>query len=177
MKNTINKALFCIIIFLTLAILSKKSIEYKNLINKKLYEETISFSKFEKIYTKYLGSIFPIENMNTSNTLPVFNEKLNYKTINKYLDGAKLEVEQNYLIPSLEDGIITYIGEKENYGKVIILETKDNINIWHGNVCNNNVKLYDHLNKGDIIGETCNNELYLIYKKNGKVLNYKEYIK
>ena len=177
MKNIINKALLCIIIFLSLAIISKENKEYKDIINKKLYEETISFNKFEKIYNKYLGSVFPIENINTTNTLPVFNEKLNYKKITKYLDGAKLEVDQNYLIPSLENGIITYIGEKENYGKVIILETENNINIWHGNVCNSNVKLYDHLNKGDIIGETCTNELYLVYKKNGKKLNYKDYIK
>jgi len=62
------------------------------------------------------------------------------------------------------------------YGKVIILETEDNINIWYGNVCNYTIKLYDHLSKGDIIGETCTNELYLVYKKEGKVLDYNKYI-
>ena len=176
MKNNLTKILLCIIIFLILGIISKKNITYKEIIKEKIYEETISFSKFETIYNKYLGGIFPIENITPTNITPVFNEKLNYQNIEKYLDGAKLIVENNYLIPNLENGIITYIGQKENYGKVIILETTDNINIWYGNVCNYNVKLYDHLNKGDIIGETCTNELFLVYKKDGKVLDYNEYI-
>lgn len=176
MKKTIIKSLICIIIFLILGIISKKNIQYKELIKKQLYEETISFTKFENLYNKYLGGIFPIENINKNTISPVFSENLNYKSISKYQDGAKLEVDKNYLIPNQENGIITYIGEKENYGKVIIIETEDNLNIWYGNICNYNIKLYDHLNKGDIIGETCTNELYLVYKKNNKILDYNQYI-
>ena len=176
MKNKLTKTLICIIIFLTLAIISKKNISYKEIIKEKIYEDTISFKKLENIYNKYLGGIFPIENITYSNITPVFDEKLNYQNIEKYLDGAKLIVTNNYLIPNLENGIITYIGQKENYGKVIILQTENNINIWYGNVCNYNVKLYDHLNKGDIIGETCSNELFLVYKKEGQVLDYNKYI-
>jgi len=176
MKKSIIKSLICIIIFLILGILTKKDIQYKEIINNKLYEESILFSKFENLYNKYLGGIFPIENITSNSTAPVFSETLTYKNIYDYKEGAKLEVDENYLIPSMEDGIITYIGEKENYGKVIILETEDNINIWYGNVCNYTIKLYDHLSKGDIIGETCTNELYLVYKKEGKVLDYNKYI-
>lgn len=176
MKKTIIKSLICIIIFLILGIISKKNTQYKELIKNKLYEETISFTKFENLYNKYLGGIFPIENINQNTTAPVFSENLNYKSISKYQDGAKLEVDENYLIPNQENGIITYIGEKENYGKVIIIETEDNLNIWYGNVCNYNLKLYDHLNKGDIIGETCTNELYLVYKKDNQILDYNQYI-
>lgn len=174
MKKTIIKSLICIIFFLIIGIISKKNYQYKEIINNKLYKETISFSKFEQIYNKYLGGIFPLEIKNE--ILPVFNETLNYKEIISYKEGAKLKVENNYLIPNTESGIITFIGKKEDYGTVIILQTKDNINIWYGNICNYNVKLYDHLNKGEIIGETCNDELYLIYKKNKEVLDYKKYI-
>ena len=177
MGEIMKKILICIIIFLILGILCKKDNKYKEIINEELYKKSISFSKFENLYNKYLGGIFPIENLNTKNTVPVFNETLNYESITNYKEGAKLKVTNNYLIPNLESGIVTYIGEKENYNNVIIIETKDNINIWYGNVCNQPIKLYDHLNKGDIIGETCTNELYLVYKKNGKILNYKDYIK
>lgn len=176
MKKTIIKILICAIIFLCLGIISKKSNNYKELIRKNLYEESISFTKFENLYNKYLGGIFPIENIDKNNITPVFNEKLTYDSISKYYDGAKLKVTNNYLIPNQEKGIITYIGKKENYGNVIILQTEENLNIWYGNVCNYNVKLYDHLNKGDIIGETCTNELYLVYKQNNQVLDYNKYI-
>lgn len=176
MKRNINKSLICIIIFLILGIISKKNIQYKQVIKNKLYEETISFTKFENFYNKYLGGIFPIENINPNNTISVFNEKLEYQNISTYLDGAKLEVDINYLVPNLEDGIVVYIGPKEKYGNVIIIETTKQINIWYGNICNYNLKLYDHLKKGDIIGETCNNELYLVYKKDGQILDYNDYI-
>ena len=177
MKKTITKILICIIIFLLLGIASKKDIKYKEVIRTKLYEESISFTKFENLYNKYLGGIFPIENIDKNNITPVFNEKLTYETVTKYYDGVKLKVTNNYLIPNQENGIITYIGEKEHYGNVIIVETENNLSIWYGNVCNYNIKLYDHLNKGDIIGETCTNELYLLYKKNNQILDYNNYIK
>jgi len=176
MKKIITIILICTIIFLLLGITSKKDIKYKEIIRKNLYEESISFTKFENLYNKYLGGIFPIESIKKNNTTPVFNENLTYETITKHYDGAKLKVTNNYLIPNQENGIITYIGKKENYGNVIIVETEKNLNIWYGNVCNYNVKLYDHLNKGDIIGETCTSELYLVYKQNNQVLDYNKYI-
>ena len=176
MKKILIKIFSCIIIFLILGIISKKNLQYRNIIETKLYQESISFSKINEIYNKYLGGIFPIELSNNQDIVPVFNEKLIYDKIEPYKEGAKLTVSSNYLIPNQESGIVIFIGEKENYGKVIILETSDNLNIWYGNICNYNVKLYDHLNKSDIIGETCSNELYMVYKKNNEVLDYKKYI-
>ena len=60
----LTKYFICIIIFLLLGIISKQNIEYKEKIHQKLYEETISFTSFENLYNKYLGGIFPIENIN-----------------------------------------------------------------------------------------------------------------
>ena len=175
MKKFIIKVLICINLFLILGIVSKSSIKYKEVINSKLYKENLSFVKFEKIYNKYLGDIFPIELVNNEKISAVFNEKLSYNMSEKYKDGVKLDVVENYLVPSQDNGIIVYIGKKDDYGNVIILENDDNINVWYGNICNYNVKLYDRVNKGDIIGEVCNNELYLVYKRNGQVLDYNNF--
>lgn len=176
MKKNITKVLICIIFFLTIGIISKTDYEIKKILKTKLYEESLSFTKFEKIYNKYLGGIFPIENIKQNNITPVFNEKLTYKNVTKYKDGIILETTEKYLIPNLENGIIIYIGEKKGYGEVIIVENENNINIWYGNVCNYNLKLYDRINKGDIIGETCKNQLFLLFKKDNKVLDYNNYI-
>ena len=93
----LTKYLICIIIFLLLGIISKQNIEYKEKIHQKLYEETISFTSFENLYNKYLGGIFPIENINNQiNTEQVFDEKLNYTNIEKYEEGVKLLVNNNY---------------------------------------------------------------------------------
>ena len=40
---------------------------------------------------------------------------------------------------------------------------------------NVNAKLYDYVSEGELLGEASNN-LYLVYKKDGNVLNYEEYI-
>ena len=53
----------------------------------------------------------------------------------------------------------------------------DGIDIWYGNMTSTSVKLYDYIEAGDLLGETSNNYLYLVYSKNGEYLNYEEYLK
>ena len=172
----LTKVLICIITFLTLGILAKKDNNYKEYIKNKLYNESISFSYLEKTYNKYLGSIFPIEENITNNTIPVSNTQLTYTSIENYENGAKLEVGNNYLVQSQIDGIIVYIGEKEKYNSVIIIEDESGINHWYGNICNYSYKLYDHVKKGDILGESADNYIYLVYTKDNTFLDYKDYI-
>ena len=38
------------------------------------------------------------------------------------------------------------------------------------------MKLYDYVEKGKLLGETKDNNLYLVYQKDGQYLDYKEYI-
>ena len=172
----IIKTLLCTTIFLALAILCKKNTTYKEKIYNELYENHISFSYFKKIYNHYLGGIIPLENITKTKTQAVFNEKIIYKKMTPYKNGALLEVENNYLVPSEQEGIIVYIGEKEDYGNVIIIEDKDNVDIWYGNICNSTLKLYDYVEKGNYIGQSCDEKIYLIYSKDNNFLNYKDYL-
>ena len=47
--------------------------------------------------------------------------KLKYNNISIYHDGIKLEVSDNYLVPALKEGMVLFIGDKDNYGKTIII--------------------------------------------------------
>ena len=38
------------------------------------------------------------------------------------------------------------------------------------------MKLYDYVEKGELLGETNNNTLFLTFQKNGEYLDYKKYI-
>lgn len=176
LRSLIIRSLFVIVLFLVLAILSKSNQSYKDLIVTNLYEKNFSFAKAKKLYTKYLGGIVPLDKI-SNNTAPVFNEKLEYEDSSIYYDGAKLEVINNYLVPIIEEGMVVYIGEKENYGNVIIIEGIDGIDIWYGNLETTSVKLYDYVEKGAYLGQTKDNLLYLVYSKDGKFLDYKEYLK
>lgn len=39
------------------------------------------------------------------------------------------------------------------------------------------IKLYDYVEKSTYLGTTKDNTLYLVYQKDGKFLDYKEYLK
>ena len=174
-RNLINKILILIILFLINLIAMKSSSEYKNLIYEKIYNNNFSFTKIKSFYNKYLGGVEALDGIVT-NTTSVFNETLTYNDKSIYHNGVKLDVSNSYLVPSIEDGLVVFIGEKENYGNVIIVQGIDGVDIWYGNMSNTGVKLYDYVEKGSLLGEVKDNYLYLVYSKEGKFLNYEEYL-
>ncbi len=161
-----------VIITLFTLILIKSNSNIKNIIYDNVYNNNLSFSKINNLYKKYFG-----ENIieNKLSMKPVFNEKLIYDSKEKYKDGVKLAVGDNYLIPSLEGGLVIFVGKKDDYNNIVIVEQVNGIDVWYGNLNNINVKLYDYIEKGTLIGN-CNKELYLVFKKDGKIINYEDKI-
>lgn len=172
-RKKLNKLLFTIIIFLIGLILIKLEPSLKPKLKKYIYEDSINFIKNRKIYNKYFGRI--ISNEEKEKTKEVSVEKINYKKEEKTKNGVKLLVNDNYSIPCIEDGIIIYVGEKEGLNTIII-EQIDGIKTTYANIENNNYKLYDFIEKGEIVGESINNEIYLSQEKEGVYLDYKKYI-
>lgn len=178
-KNNIGtiffvKFLISIIVTLVILILIKSNNNFKTNFYKLIYNTNISFTKIKNVCNKYIGNFDIFDTIVKDET--VFNEKLTYDSIEKYLDGVKLNIGSNYLVPISESGIVVFIGEKENYGNTVIIQRIDGIDELYGNIENVNVKLYDYVSKGELLGES-NNYIYLVYKKDGNVLNYEEYIK
>ena len=176
LRSLIIRTMTVIVLFLIMAILSKTSNVYKDLIVSNVYEKNISFAKIKKLYNKYLGGIAPLDKV-VEKEITVFNEKLTYDDASIYHDGVKLSVDKNYLVPIQEEGMVIFIGEKENYGNVVIIEGVDGIDIWYGNMETTTVKLYDYVEKNAYLGTTKDSTLYLAYQKDGIFLNYKEYLK
>lgn len=175
LKGLINKLLLLIVLFLINLIAMKSNTEYKNFIEEKIYNNNFSFAKIKNFYNKYLGGVETLDGI-VNNTTPVFNETLTYNNESIYHDGVKLEVSTSYLVPVIEDGLVVFVGEKENYGNVIIVQGIDGIDIWYGNMANTSIKLYDYVEKGQLLGEVKDNTLYLVYSKEDKFLNYQEYL-
>lgn len=173
LKKLIIRISIVIIIFLSLAITCNYSERFKTNITKYLFTESISFTKIKKIYNKYLGGILPLKK--EINTEKVFNEELNYSNLSVYYDGIKLIVSEGYLVPSIKEGMVVFIGDKENYGNTIIIEDLEGTYIWYGNITSTSLKLYDYIEKGSYIGEV-NKELYMVFNRDNKYLNYEEYI-
>lgn len=174
--QTINKTLITVVLTLILLIGLKTNNDFKNNFYDKVYDNNFSFAKVNNLYQKYFGSPLPFEKFFENKTTTVFNEKLKFQKEEEYKEGVKLTVTDNYLVPNLESGMVIFIGEKEGYGNTVIVEQANGIDIWYGNINNLNVTLYDYVEKGKLLGEVSSNELYLVYKKEGKVLDYKKYI-
>ena len=174
-KIFINKVLITILIFLVGMILVKDNSKYKNNIINNVYEKSFKFTKLKDLYEKYFGKVLSVDKI-VSEDEKVFNEKLSYKKLSKYKDGVKLDVSNKYMVPSLESGIVVFIGEKEGYGNTIIIEQVNGVDVYYSNINPSNIKLYDYIEKGKLLGEVKDNKLYMVFQKDGKYLNYKKYL-
>lgn len=72
--------------------------------------------------------------------------------------------------------MVVYIGNKEKYGNTIIVQQVNGIDVWYSNIKTPSVKLYDYIEEGSLLGEVDKNTLFLIYKKDGKILKYEDYL-
>jgi len=167
-----TKLLISTVLTLVVLILIKANNGFKTKFYKEVYSTNISFAPISDLYNKYIGNIGIF---NDGSTEAVFSEKIIYNKLESYIDGVKLNLASN-LVPINESGIVVFIGEKENYGNTIIVQRIDGIDEWYGGIINTNVKLYDYVEKGTLLGEV-DKHLYLVYKKDGNILNYEEYLK
>ena len=169
----VNKSLTAIFLGLVFLIVMEYSPKFKTFMQNNVLNNNISFGFIGKLYDKYFGEVLPKTN---DNIVKVFNEKLEYKEKEKYNDGYKLIVSDNYLVPVIKSGVVVFIGEKEEYGKVITIEDEDGITITYGNIKNTDVKLYDYINSGKYLGDVDGNYLYIILQKNGEYLDIETYL-
>ena len=170
----IFKCFLIVLIFIGFSILIKSNPKLKNDIYNKVYNSNFSFAQFKNIYNKHIGNILPFQNI--FKTKKVFNESLKYKSLSKYNKGVKLTLEDNYPIPSIKGGIVIFNGKKDGK-KTLIIEQYDGIDVWYCNLSNTSLNLYDYVEDNSIVGEAKNNELYLMFYKDGVEIDYKEVLK
>lgn len=89
--------------------------------------------------------------------------------------GQRIAIETgaNTTVQAFNEGQITFIGEKEGFGKTVVIQHSDNSESWYGNLAEVDVKLYELIEKGTKVGSASNfeeeNSLGLFYfaiKKN-----------
>lgn len=172
-KLMLIKTMICIILFLVFLIGIKKVEGFDLLIYEKIYTKNFSFAKFNSWYEKNFGNLFPVK---TIEDVKVFSENLTYKEKEEYKDGVVLTVSDNYLVPSINNGIVVFIGDKKDYGRTIIIEDDKGVDIWYSNINLLNINMYDYVKKGDYLGEVIDNKLIMVFQKDGKKEDYNKYI-
>lgn len=172
--NFLNRLLITGLLTVICLIVLKKDVSLKQFFYDKFLSTNFNFSYVNNLYQKYFGSSVPFGNL-FHDTQSVFNEKLSYDSYDTYLDGVSLNVDDNYLVPALDSGLVIFMGDKDGYGKTVIIQQSNGIDVWYGNLSDISVKMYAYVSAGDFIGG-CDKNLYLVFKKDGKVLDFKKYI-
>jgi stage IV sporulation protein FA len=170
----INQLLITSLLTIITLIVLKSNIKLKEIFYEQVYEKNISFAQINNWYQNKFGSPIPFSNLLEEKTETVFSENLTYSSKEQYEEGVKLVVNANYLVPSLETGMVIFVGEKENYGNTVIVEQVNGVEVWYSNITSS-VQIYDYIEKGTLIGEA-DGLLYLVFKKDGNILNYEDYI-
>lgn len=172
-KKTIYKILIVSVFIFFGSLLINKSNNIKNTLYNNIYNSYLNIAGIKKIYNNTIGDIIPFQNIIKEEK--VFNEKNEYKTINKFNNGVSIELNNNY-VSSIDSGIVIFIGEKNDFNKTIIIENSDGVEEWFGNLDDINVNLYDYVKKGTILGSAKKNKLYLEFKKGDTYFDYKEFL-
>ena len=170
------KTLIVVVLFLASLIYIKQSDKNKNNFKNVVYNNSLSFAKIYNVYKKYLGDVIPFKNIFKDNTKLVSSEKLTYKSITKKDNGYLLSISNNYTVSSITSGIVIENKKDSNYINLITVQDKNGLNITYGILNDINVKLYDYIEKGEIIG-VASDKLYLSFKKDNKYLSYEEVLK
>lgn len=175
LKICFIKGLIVVMVVIFGTLITNKSDNLKANIYENIYDNTISFAKIKKIYNDYAGVVIPFQNMISEKQ--VFNENIRYYDLSTFNNGIKLTLDNDYPIPIIKDGIVVFIGEKDDLNKTVVIEDEDGVDIMYGNLDKVNVKLYDYVKENDLLGEAYNNSLYLVFKKGDEYLDYKKFLK
>lgn len=174
-RSFLSKVLISLIIFVSFLIGVKKFSNFKETVYDNVYSKSFSFAYINNWYKTKFGDVFPLENLFPKD-VEVFSEKLSYESANVYKDGVALKVSSSYLVPLIDDGIVIFLGNKDDYGKTMIIQQENGIDVWYCNINFSDIDMYDYLNKGSFIGEAEGDTIYMLFQKDGEFLDYKDYI-
>ena len=172
-KGLISRVLITIIFVLGSIIYTNLSSKNKELYEKYVLLDTLSFTKINNLYKSIFGNVDIIKK-NDEKTKVVFNN-INYTNIEDYKNGVKLNVARGEIVNAISSGIVVFIGDKDDLGSTVIVQGNDGVDIWYSGVTDTNIGVYDYVEVGNILGNASSDYIILTLMKNGAYISYEEY--
>lgn len=172
LSQEFSKILLSIIFVLSSVIFMKLDENNKIWFKKNVLESNLEFMKINEWYHHTFGEILPSV-VDEKSSMVISEARMGERE--NYLDGYKIKTLKNTPVKTITSGLLVYMGEKEGYKNTFIIQGVDGIDIWYGNIENTNFKLYDYIEEGQILGESIEEEYYLVFEKDGKMISYEEY--
>lgn len=172
LSHEFSKILLSIIFVLSSVIFMKLDENNKIWFKKNVLESNLEFMKVNEWYHHTFGEILPSV-VDEKSSMVISEARMGERE--NYLDGYKIKTLKNTPVKTITSGLLVYMGEKEGYKNTFIIQGVDGVDIWYGNIENTNFKLYDYIEEGQILGESIEEEYYLVFEKDGKMISYEEY--
>ena len=165
-KNLISRVLITVIFVLGSIIFTNVSDDNKALYQKYVLEDSLEFTKINELYQRIFGDV-DITKKDNPDSEVVFGD-VTYTNIEPFKNGVEA-------ISVIASGIVVFIGEKEDLGNTIIIQGNDGVDIWYSNITENDIKVYDYVEAGSILGSSNSENIYITINKDGEFINYEEY--
>lgn len=89
------------------------------------------------------------------------------------VNGQRIAIEtsKEASVDAMSEGLVSFVGTKDGFGKTVIIQHPDKSESWYGNLAVVDVSPYDFVKKGDIVGKASDNkegdkgEFYFAIKK------------
>lgn len=172
-KGLISRTLIAIIFVLGSIIFTNISDKNKELYQKYVLKDSLEFTKINELYQSLFGSV---DITNKDNDAEVVFGNITYTNIEPFKNGAKLTVGMNEVVNVITSGIVVFIGEKDDLGNTIIIQGNDGVDIWYSNITDTDIKVYDYLESGNILGTSNSDDIYITISKDGEFMSYEEYM-
>ena len=130
------------------------------------------FTKINTWYRKNFGNILPTVKEPSETTV---SKATNFLEKENYQNGYKIKSSKESPVTSIASGLLVFMGDKEGYGNTLIIQGVDGTDIWYGNIKDVNLKLYDYVEAGSILGNTTDDFYYLVLQKEGNYVTYEDY--
>lgn len=175
-KCLISRILVAIIFVLGSIIFTNISDSNKQLYQKYVLENSLEFTKINELYSNIFGKVdITSKNNNNDNSSEVVFGSITYTNVEPFKNGVKLTVGMNEVVNVITSGIAVFIGEKDDLGNTIIIQGNDGVDIWYSNITDTDIKVYDYVEAGSILGTSNSDDIYLTISKDGEFISYEEY--
>jgi stage IV sporulation protein FA len=97
-------------------------------------------------------------------------------------EGIILETGKGSKVEAINEGVVIFAGEKEGIGKTVVIQHANKTESWYGQLEKIDVKLYDLVKKGNVVGQVTLSEdgskgrFYLAIKENDAFVDPKKVI-
>ncbi|MDQ0269904.1 M23 family metallopeptidase [Cytobacillus purgationiresistens] len=163
------KVLASACLFLIVAIMFKN--ESDSLAQARAYveqtmEKSFQFAAVSKWYEDKFGTSFVLlptkekEQVKESNH-PGYALPASAKILEEFEENGQrisIETNQGEMVAAMNEGLIEYAGEKEGFGKTVIIQHADQSQSWYGNLDEINVKVFEYIKKGTDVGQAASTE-------------------